>query len=229
MDNKKIGNFIAEKRKELGYSQKDLAEKLNITDKAVSKWETGRSTPDVSILISLANLLGVSVTELLNGEEISREEINAAADELIVKSLESERTGTLGVSIVIYILTAVHYIIGRIYAFGEYVIYEEFLPEPIWDVLEHVYYKEGGGIKFLLAMLILLILSVVIVSACGKELSRTSLALASSLIIPPLLYIMSHYFGDENPVFILSTIIVCIIHTIATTVFLIKDARKYYE
>lgn len=229
MDNKKIGNFIAERRKELGYSQKDLAEKLNITDKAVSKWETGRSAPDVSILIPLANLLGVSVTELLNGEEISQEEINTASDELIVKSLEKYHIGTLGVAIAIYLITAVHYIIGRIYAFGEYVIYEEFLPEAIWDILELTYYKEGGGIKFLLAMLVLLILSVVIVSVCGKNLSRPSLALTSSLIVPPLLYITSLYFGEPNPIVVLSAIIVCIIHTIATMVFLIKDAREYYE
>ena len=71
MDNNKTGRFIAERRKELGYSQKDLAEKLNITDKAVSKWETGRSSPDVSMLIPLAEELEVTVTEILNGEKIS--------------------------------------------------------------------------------------------------------------------------------------------------------------
>jgi transcriptional regulator with XRE-family HTH domain len=73
MDNNKIGKFIAERRKELGYNQKDLAEKLNVTDKAVSKWETGRSSPDVSLLIPLAKILGVSVTEILNGEKISED------------------------------------------------------------------------------------------------------------------------------------------------------------
>ena len=80
MDNKKTGIFIAERRKELGYSQKDLAEKLNITDKAVSKWETGRSSPDVSMLIPLAEELEVSVTEILNGEKISEDKMPAMSN-----------------------------------------------------------------------------------------------------------------------------------------------------
>ena len=71
MDNKKLGSFIAELRKEQGLKQKELADKLSITDKAVSKWETGRGVPDVSILVPLCDILGVSVTELLNGEKSS--------------------------------------------------------------------------------------------------------------------------------------------------------------
>lgn len=92
MDNNKTGRFIAERRKELGYNQKDLAEKLNVTDKAVSKWETGRSAPDVSMLIPLAEELGVSVTEILNGEKISEEKIPNASNEIIVKSLKKSNS-----------------------------------------------------------------------------------------------------------------------------------------
>ncbi len=92
MDNAKIGRFIAECRKELGYNQKDLAKKLNVTDKAVSKWETGRSSPDVSMLIPLAEELGVSVTEILNGEKISEEKIPNASNEIIVKSLKKSNS-----------------------------------------------------------------------------------------------------------------------------------------
>lgn len=95
MDNNKTGRFIAKQRKELGYNQKDLAEKLNVTDKAVSKWETGRSTPDVSMLIPLANELGVSVTEILNGEKISKENISTASNEIIVKSLKKSKSKKL--------------------------------------------------------------------------------------------------------------------------------------
>lgn len=65
IDKTKFGSFISEHRKEKGYTQKQLAEHLFISDKAVSKWETGISIPDAALWIPLANLLGVTVTELL--------------------------------------------------------------------------------------------------------------------------------------------------------------------
>ena len=68
MDIIKIGKFIAERRKALGMTQMQLAEKLYISDRAVSKWETGKSMPDVSIMIELSKILGISVQELLMGE-----------------------------------------------------------------------------------------------------------------------------------------------------------------
>ncbi len=77
IDKKKFGAFVSELRREKGYTQKELAEKLFISDKAISKWETGVSIPDTSMLIPLAELLGVTVTELLMGE---RMEQNAAMD-----------------------------------------------------------------------------------------------------------------------------------------------------
>ena len=70
----KFGAFISEKRKVLGMTQKELAEKLFLSDKAVSKWERGLSLPDVSVLMPLAQALGVTVTELLEGEELKHEE-----------------------------------------------------------------------------------------------------------------------------------------------------------
>ena len=68
MDNKKFGEFIAQLRKEKHLTQKELAERLFISDKAVSKWERGLSMPNVSMLIPIAEALGVTVTELLRGE-----------------------------------------------------------------------------------------------------------------------------------------------------------------
>lgn len=68
MDMQKIGSFIAEERKAKSLTQKELAAMLNITDKAVSKWERGLSLPDISMLNPLSECLGVSVSELLNGE-----------------------------------------------------------------------------------------------------------------------------------------------------------------
>lgn len=67
MDKAKIGTFVAKLRKESGMTQKELAEKLFVTDKAISKWECGQSYPDISMLEPLAEALNVSVMELLEG------------------------------------------------------------------------------------------------------------------------------------------------------------------
>ncbi len=69
MDLNKISNFIKAKRKELGITQDELAEKLFVTEKAISRWETGRGTPDISLLLPLSKELNIDVSELLNGEE----------------------------------------------------------------------------------------------------------------------------------------------------------------
>lgn len=67
MDAKKTGNFIVNRRKAINMTQKELADKLHITDKAVSKWERGLSFPDISILIPLSEVLNVSLYDLLTG------------------------------------------------------------------------------------------------------------------------------------------------------------------
>jgi len=68
-----IGKFISTCRKEKGLTQTQLAEKLNITNRAVSKWETGKSVPDAAIMLDLCEILDVSVNELLSGERIAME------------------------------------------------------------------------------------------------------------------------------------------------------------
>ena len=69
MNLNKISNFIKAKRKELGITQDELAKRLFVTEKAISRWETGRGTPDISLLLPLSKELNVEVSELLNGEE----------------------------------------------------------------------------------------------------------------------------------------------------------------
>lgn len=81
MDAKKTGSFIAALRRERGLSQKELAAELGVTDKAVSRWETGRGYPDVALLPRLAKALDVSITELLEGERATPEEPAGAAEE----------------------------------------------------------------------------------------------------------------------------------------------------
>ena len=72
IDKAKFGAFVAQLRKERGLTQKDLAEKLYISNKAISKWETGVSIPDVGLLVPLADVLNVTVTELLTGQRQSQ-------------------------------------------------------------------------------------------------------------------------------------------------------------
>lgn len=87
IDKQKFGAFVSELRKEKGYTQKELAQRLFISDKAISKWETAVSIPDTALLIPLADLLGVSVTELLMCERIKDSSpLDAGQVEGIVKT-----------------------------------------------------------------------------------------------------------------------------------------------
>ena len=93
MNQIKIGRFIAECRKKANLTQMQLAEKLGITDKAVSKWERGVAMPDTSIMLELCNILGISVNELLSGEKINMENNNQKNEQLLLdmaKELEKK-------------------------------------------------------------------------------------------------------------------------------------------
>lgn len=90
MNQEAIGKFIAVCRKEKGLTQMQLAEKLNITNRAVSKWETGKSCPDVSIMLELCNILEITVNELLSGERIPVEDYQKKAEENLVKLQEKK-------------------------------------------------------------------------------------------------------------------------------------------
>ena len=85
MDLVKIGKYIAGKRKDLGMTQKQLAEKLGMSDKSVSKWERGVCLPDVSVYSELCQILGISINEFLAGEDIVRENIAKKSEENIIE------------------------------------------------------------------------------------------------------------------------------------------------
>ena len=76
MDQVKIGKFIAERRKNANLTQMQLAEMLGITDRAVSKWETGKAMPDSSLMLELCEILGISVNDLLSGEVVTMDNYN---------------------------------------------------------------------------------------------------------------------------------------------------------
>lgn len=95
MDQKKIGAFITQCRKEKNLTQMQLAERLEITNQAVSKWENGRGMPDVSLLQPLCNVLGISLNELFSGEHISAEEYKGKAEENISNLFKEKQIANL--------------------------------------------------------------------------------------------------------------------------------------
>ena len=109
MDNEKMGTFIAELRKEKEMTQKELAAKLNITDKAVSKWERGLSLPDIALLAPLSQELGVSVGELLEGEKEKSDRNDVAntldyADKAMKNKVRSFRSAAAAVFSVVLLV-----------------------------------------------------------------------------------------------------------------------------
>ena len=108
------GKFIAGCRKEKGLTQAQLAEKLNITDRAVSKWETGKSMPDSSIMLELCNILGVSVNELLSGEKIKMDNMdnyNEKVSENLI-ALKKKDENNMSKNTIISIIYTVAMVIG---------------------------------------------------------------------------------------------------------------------
>ena len=92
MDQVKIGKFIAECRKNAGLTQKQLAEKLNITDRAVSKWETGRALPDANIMLDLCLILEITVNDLLSGEVITMDNYNKELENKLIEMVKEKET-----------------------------------------------------------------------------------------------------------------------------------------
>ena len=105
MDKNTTGRFIAELRKQKGFTQKELAENLMVTDKAISRWETGKGLPDTSLLKPLGDVLGVSVTELLSGKKIEEVDMKERADNIILEALNySKRMLASVISVTIFII-----------------------------------------------------------------------------------------------------------------------------
>lgn len=94
MNQEKIGNFISELRREKNMTQEQLAQKLKVTDKAVSKWENGRCMPDISLLKPLCDELEITVNELLVGSKVSKEDYNKIADENLIRIIEKQNNNS---------------------------------------------------------------------------------------------------------------------------------------
>ena len=128
MDQLKIGKFIAECRKQKNLTQMQLAEKLGITDKAISKWERGIAMPDTSIMLELCEILGISVNELLSGEKICMENNDQKNEQLLLEMAKELEKKSKTIWNAMWTIMTVS-IIGLI---GGLAIIAFFMPEGPW-------------------------------------------------------------------------------------------------
>ena len=131
MDQIKIGKFIAACRKSANLTQVQLAEKLGITDKAVSKWERGIAMPDTSIMLELCDILGISVNELLSGEKINMENNNQKNEQLLLdmaKELEKKKKTIWSAMWVIMIISMTA-------LFASIFVARFLIPEGVWQLV----------------------------------------------------------------------------------------------
>ena len=107
-----IGRFIASERKRKGYTQRQLSEKLGISDKTISKWECGNGFPEVSLLLPLCNELDITVNELLSGQRVSKEDYRKKAEENMVNMIreKEENKNKLTLTIIIGIISGITFI-----------------------------------------------------------------------------------------------------------------------
>ena len=131
MDQIKIGRFIAVRRKRANLTQLQLADRLGITDKAVSKWERGITMPDTSIMLELCDILGISVNELLNGEKIDMEKNNQKNEQILLemaKELE-KKNKTIWSSMWAIMIVSMTALIAGIF------IAAFLIPEGVWQLV----------------------------------------------------------------------------------------------
>ena len=88
MNQEKIGKFILELRREKNMTQQELADKIGVTDRAISKWENGRGLPDLSLMIPLCKELGITINELISGEQIEKKDYQSKLEENIFKTID---------------------------------------------------------------------------------------------------------------------------------------------
>ena len=169
MNQLKIGTFIADCRKDNNLTQVQLAEKLGITDKAISKWERGMAMPDSSIMLRLCDILGISVNELLSGERIVTENINQKNDRLLLDMAEeiTRKNKTIWHAMWMIMITSLLVMFGGVF------LSIIFIPEGPWLLVAVI----GITVLFLIPCLYALKLEVSVgaykCKKCGQEIVPT--------------------------------------------------------
>ena len=139
MDQEKIGKFIAELRKEKNITQEQLAEKLGVTSKSISRWENGRTMPDYTLLKDLCNELDININELLSGEKIKENDyVNKSEENLIKLRKQIDKRKKL-LTIISYIFMAI-IIIAFIL---NIVLNRIFLDDRHWNIIRYTFLYSG--------------------------------------------------------------------------------------
>ena len=148
MDQIKIGKFIADKRKAQNLTQTQLAEKLGITDRAVSKWETGKSLPDASIMLELCGILKITVNDLLCGEVVSMENYNEKTEKNLVEMVRQKEQADKRLLKIEFVMG----IISVLFLFAMLAVGIVFMKKemPLWTFFVPVCI---GFVQFIIAML----------------------------------------------------------------------------
>ena len=168
MDQEKIGKFILEMRKQKGLTQKELAEKIGISDKTISKWECGNSMPDISYLDALCNSLTITVNELLSGECLTTESYSEKAEENIMALMkESNKKEGKGKMFLGFVLITIGIVVWMITSEGISAL------QYIWN-----YYVDFFGI------LIFMVISLGEIFLSGKKTKEEKLGVLQKLAIP---------------------------------------------
>ena len=131
MDQIKIGKFIAEQRKKNNLTQMQLAEKLSITDRAVSKWETGKAMPDVAIIPALCGILGVTVNDLFTGEVVLMENYNKKMENNLMEMAQEleKKNKIIWRSMWITMIVSIVALLAGVFAAAF------FIPEGVWQLV----------------------------------------------------------------------------------------------
>jgi len=130
MDQVKIGKFISKCRKKHNLTQMQLAEKLNVTDRTVSKWETGRAMPDSSLMLELCNILKITVNDLLNGEVVTMEVYDEKKEQMLISMVKQKEEKDKELLLLLLLETIIG-IFTMIILFG-FVFSASFVSMPDW-------------------------------------------------------------------------------------------------
>ena len=132
MDQERIGKFIKECRKNKKLTQEQLAEKLGVTYKAVSKWETGKCLPDASLMLELCNILDITVNDLLSGEVVNESKYKDTADINLIK-LQKQKEKNLTTIKYTHIATIIIFLIFNLINFVTYGV-ELAVSDPVFTI-----------------------------------------------------------------------------------------------
>ena len=180
MDQIKVGKFISEKRKEAKLTQSELAEKLNITDRAISKWENGKSMPDSGIIPELCKILNITITDLFNGEIVDMKDNKKIEENILdaIKQKEISDKKLLDLEMVLGITVVTFFIIIVIAI--SYFTEAKMIPENISAILVGI----STVFIVMFAMILLKIEQVAGYYRCGKCHHRYMPTFKSVLLAP---------------------------------------------